>query len=94
MKVGVAHSDILKMYAENGFIFFTYLLFYYLLNLTKWYKEKFSVDADVVYFGITIYLFTIYFTDNVETYFASILFSIIIPASHALKCRKKCQIYN
>lgn len=74
MKVGAAHSDILKMYAENGFIFFTYWLFHYLLNLTKQYKEKFSVDAAVTYFGITIYLFTVYFKDNVETYFASIMF--------------------
>lgn len=89
MHVGAAHSDILKMYAENGFIFFTYWLCHYLLNLTKRYKEKFSIDAAVVYFGISIYLFTMYFTDNVETYFASILFSIVIPASHALKSREK-----
>lgn len=90
MHVGAAHSDILKMYAENGFIFFTYWLFHYILNLTKRYKEKFSVDAAVVYFGITIYLYTVYFTDNVETYFVSIMFSIIIPTSHALKCKEMC----
>lgn len=87
MRVGAAHSDILKMYAENGFIFFTYWLFHYLLNLTKWYKEKFSVDVSMVYFGITIYLFIMYFTDNVETYFDSIMFSIIIPSCYVLKSR-------
>ena len=92
MHVGAAHSDILKMYAENGFILFTYWLFHYLLNLTKKYKEMFSVDAATVYFGITIYLFTLYFTDNVETYFATIMFSILIPASNALRCRGKGQI--
>lgn len=90
MHVGAAHSDILKMYAENGFIIFTYWLFHYLLKLTKSYKDMFSVDAAVVYFGIALYLFTIYFTDNVETYFAAIMFSIIIPANHAIRSKEKC----
>lgn len=92
MRVGAAHSDILKMYAENGFFFFTYWLCHYLLSLTKQYKKKFSIDAAVIYFGITIYLFIIYFTDNVETYFASILFSIIIPTTHALKSQNRRRV--
>lgn len=88
MRVGAAHSDILKMYAENGFFLFIYWLWHYLLTLTKRYKEKYSVDSAVLYFGISIYLFAVYFTDNVETYFASILFSIVVPASYALKCKE------
>ena len=85
MRVGAAHSDILKMYAENGFFMFAYWLWHYLLQMTKRYKKRFSINSAVVYFGISIYLFTMYLTDNVETYFASILFSIIIPVCHALR---------
>lgn len=89
MKVGAAHSDILKMYAENGFFMFAYWLWHYLLHMTKRYKKRFSINSSVIYFGISIYLFTMYLTDNVETYFASILFSIIIPVSHALRYDRK-----
>lgn len=85
MRVGAAHSDILKMYAENGFIFFAYWLWHYLLRMTKRYKKRFSMNSALIYFGITIYLFTLYLTDNVEIYFACIIFSIVIPVCHALK---------
>lgn len=85
MRVGAAHCDILKMYAENGFMFFAYWLWHYLLRMTKRYKKRFSMNSALIYFGITIYLFTLYLTDNVEVYFASIIFSIVIPVCHALK---------
>ena len=83
--MGAAHSDILKMYAENGFFLFAYWLWHYLMYMTKRYRVRFSQDSALVYFGITIYLFTLYITDNVETYFAAIIFSIIIPICHALR---------
>lgn len=85
MNVGAAHSDILKMYAENGFFFFAYWLWHYLLNMTKRYKNRFSADVALVYFGAAVYLFTMYITDNVETYFASTIFSILVPVCYAMQ---------
>lgn len=89
MNVGAAHSDILKVYAESGFFFFAYWLWHYLLRMTKRYKKRFSMNSALIYFGISIYLFTMYLTDNVETYFASIIFSITIPVCHALNHDRK-----
>ena len=85
MRVGGVHCDILKMYAECGFFVFGYWLWHYLISMIKRYKKRFSIDAAVLYFGLTIYLFVLYLTDNVEIYFASIIFSIIIPFCYALK---------
>ena len=84
MKVGAAHCDILKMYAENGFVLFGYWLWHFLIRMPKRYIKNYSMNSAIVYFGTTIYLFMMYFTDNVETYFASIIFSIMIPVCHAL----------
>lgn len=91
MRVGGGHCDILKMYAECGFFVFGYWLWHYLINMTKRYKRRFSMSSALVYFGMTIYLFVLYLTDNVEVYFASIIFSITIPFCYALKqegCRR------
>ena len=85
MNVGGAHSDILKMYVENGFVLFGYWLYHYLIKVTKEYKKVFSIKASVIYFVITMYLFLLYLTDNVEIYFVSINFSILIPMCYALR---------
>lgn len=87
MKVGGAHCDVLKMYAESGFLFFGYWLWHYLIHMVKRYKDKYSNKAALFYLEIAIYLFALYFTDNVETYYTCIVFSIIVPMSYALKTK-------
>lgn len=85
LHVGAAHCDILKMYVENGFFFFAYWLWHYLFRMTKRYCKRFSIESGIIYFGLTIYQFLLYFTDNVETYFITIIFSITMPVCYALK---------
>lgn len=89
--VGVlnVHSDIIKMYVENGFIVFGMWLWYYLINVTRQYKNRFGFKEAVFYFGLTIYTFTLYLTDNIEIYFICQMFSIITPMAYALRRRKK-----
>lgn len=92
LHVGGVHSDIIKMYAENGFILFGLWLWYYLIFLTKTYKKHYGYTSAVLYFLITIYSFILYLTDNIEIYFICQIFSIIIPASYGLKCKKEILI--
>ena len=87
MNVGGVHNDILKMYAENGFIVFSAWLLYYLVYILKKYKEHFDSKAALIYFGATIYAFTLYLTDNTEVYFICQIFLILIPACNALKSK-------
>lgn len=82
------HSDILKMYVENGFIVFGLWLWYYLINVTRQYKNRFGFKEAVFYFGLTVYTFTLYLADNTEVAFISQMFSIITPAAYALSRRK------
>lgn len=84
MRVEGVHSDIIKMYVEVGFIMFGLWLWYLLIHMTKEYKKVFGNKAAVVYFGVLIYTFSLYLTDNVETYFISQLISIVLPATYAM----------
>lgn len=86
--IGV-HSDIIKMFVENGFIIFGLWLWYYLINVTRQYKNRFGFKEAIFYFGLTVYTFTLYLADNTEVYFISQLFSIITPMAYALSRRKK-----
>lgn len=88
LKVGGVHSDIIKMYVENGFIVFGLWLWYYLIKLTKCYTKKFGLSAGILYFSLAIYTFTLYFTDNTEIYFICQIFSIVIPITYTIKLQK------
>lgn len=88
LKVGGVHSDIIKMYVENGFVVFGLWLWYYLIKITRCYTKRYGVSAGVLYFSLIIYTFTLYFTDNTENYFICQIFSIIIPITYILKIPK------
>lgn len=92
LKVGGVHSDILKMYAENGFILFGVWLWYYLLHVTKQYKKHFGYSEALVYFLMAVYAFTLYLTDNTEVYYICQMFQIILPAVYALERQKHSMI--
>ena len=92
LRVGGVHSDIIKMYVENGFILFGIWLWYYLIYILKFYKKTYGIKEAVLYFGVVIYLFTLYLTDNVEVYFICQIMATMIPITYALK--RKEQNYN
>lgn len=87
LHVGGVHSDIIKMYVENGFILFGGWLAYYLVYLKKVYKKHYSKKSVILYFEIIIYMFTLYLTDNVEIYFICQILAIMIPVTYALKTK-------
>ena len=85
LRVGGVHSDIIKMYVENGFIMFGVWLWYYLVFILKFYKKNYGIRSAVLYFGVVIYMFTLYLTDNVEIYFICQIMATMIPVAFALK---------
>lgn len=85
LRVGGVHSDIIKMYVENGFVMFGIWLWYYLIKVTQIYKNHFGVKSAVMYFMLTAYNFILYFTDNVEIYFTCQILSVILPIIYAIK---------
>ncbi len=90
--IGQVHSDIIKMYAECGFILFGVWLVYYLVFISKKYKERFGYKYALMYFAATIYIFVLYLTDNVEIYFICQIFYIMVPVTYALNCREKAPV--
>ena len=84
MRVGGAHSDVIKMYVENGFILFGLWLWYYLINVTKQFRNHYGSKTAITYFGLTIYTFTLYLTDNIEIYFICQILSISISLCYAI----------
>lgn len=87
-KIGQVHSDLVKMYVENGFIVFGLWLWYYLINLARQYKKRFGLREAIFCFGCIVYTFTIHIADYNEISFTCQLFSIITPAAYALSRRK------
>ena len=85
LNVGGVHSDIIKMYVENGFILFGLWLWYQLIFMLKFYKKEYGDNVAILYFGFLIYLFTLYLTDNVEVYFICQILVTMLPITYALK---------
>lgn len=83
------HSDIIRNYVENGFILFGLWAWYYLVYMTKSYKKYWGYSASILYFIMTLYSFTLYFTDNVEVYFICQILSITIPVTYAFKQKRE-----
>lgn len=88
--LGVAgvHSDIVKLYVENGFVLFGLWLIYYLFYIPQRILKRFNTSSMLMYVGITIYMFVLYLTDNTDTYFACQIFSVILPVSFAMNNKK------
>ena len=60
-------------------------LWYYLVFILKFYKKNYGIRSAVLYFGVVIYMFTLYLTDNVEIYFICQIMATMIPVAFALK---------
>ena len=82
--VGGVHSDILKYYAECGFILFGIWIWYYMIRVLKFMKRRYSINSISVYFILTLYTFILYYTDNIDTYFVSQFIYMMIVTIVAL----------
>lgn len=89
LKVGGVHSDILKMYIENGFFMFLWWLSYYLIRVPKIYLNKFGFKSMSLYCYLIIYTFILYFTDNVENYLIYQYMLIMIPICFSVENLRK-----
>lgn len=88
LHVGGVHSDLVKMYVENGFIMYGLWLWYYLYHVTKLYKNRYGYKPAVIYFLLTIFMFALYITDNTENYYICQIISILIPMIYAIRCKE------
>lgn len=76
-KVGNVHSDILRMYAECGFILFGIWLINYLILIPQKLGKIYGAKVTSFVFSCTIYLFIVYLTDNTELYLVNQYFYIL-----------------
>ena len=63
------HSDILVMYIEIGFFLFIWWIYYNFIKKIKLTKKNYGNIVSECTLLLTIYLFTLYLTDNTSTYF-------------------------
>ena len=89
LRVGGVHSDILKMYIENGFLMFIIWLWYYLFMLPRIIMKKFDIKTMGLYICLIVYMFIVYLTDNVENYFIVQTLFVMIPVSYYLDNRRR-----
>ena len=66
---GALHNDILKMYAEIGFVGFLIWLYLFLWSIPSFIQKKYGYRALKAYAVFTAMIFAIYATDNVDTYY-------------------------
>lgn len=87
MRVGGVHSDILKYYAEIGFIGFALWSWFYLLKLPKMIELRFGPGSAYAMRIINVLAFVTYFTDNIDIYLGSQLLYVAIPIVFAMRRR-------
>ncbi len=92
LHVGGVHSDILKMYIENGFVVFIIWLLYYLFILPRIIGKKYDQKTLRLYLAMIIYTFILYFTDNVENYFIYQTLFVMIPCCYYLESQTKKEL--
>lgn len=73
------HSDILKKYIEIGFFPFIIWVWYSIVTRTNALSKYFSKSVAVMYLLSTVYMFVLYFTDNVFEYFVTTMIYFAIP---------------
>lgn len=84
MKVGNVHSDILRMYAECGFILFGIWLWNYWIRFLRKINNLFGYKSMEFMFICIIYTFVVYLTDNTELYLCNQYFFMLAPMSYIL----------
>lgn len=79
LHVGGVHSDILKYYYEIGFVGFICWLCYFLLYLPSWIRRNCGPRTFEAYTLTSLFMFVLFFTDNVDIYYGSQLLFAAIP---------------
>ena len=87
LNVAATHSDIIKMYVENGFIIFGFWALYFLVLMAKRMKKRFGARAAIMYFEMMLYTFALYLSDNNEIFYICTLFLYNIILVHALEIK-------
>lgn len=87
---GALHNDILKMYAEIGFVGFLIWLYLFLWFIPSFIQKKYGYRALKAYAVFTAMIFAIYATDNVDTYYGPqfLYISFIITQAMLSKARE------
>lgn len=79
LHVGGVHCDILKYYFEIGFFGFIAWLIYFLVYLPNWLKRSCGTQTFEAYSLTVLFMFVLFFTDNVDIYYGSQLLFAAIP---------------
>lgn len=85
LRVAGVHSDIIKMYVENGFVMYGLWSAYHLIGLPALLRKRFGDKAAVMAFAVTVYSFLLYLTDNIEIYFVCQTLAMLLPMCYALR---------
>ena len=75
--VGNIHSDILRMYIEDGFLLFIIWLLFYLIIVPILSSKQFKKKTVCYIMTATLYTFIVYFTDNTELYLMNQFFYVL-----------------
>lgn len=78
MRVGNVHSDILRMYAECGFVLFGLWLAVFWFILPKVIDKKYGYRSMEFFVLCTVYTFIVYATDNTEFYLINQYFYMLM----------------
>ena len=63
------HSDLFKKYVELGFIlFFAWIIYIFIIKTRKLFKNQ-GYWSSEIYLLCTLYVFILYATDNIFSYF-------------------------
>lgn len=89
LNVAGLHSDILKYFAECGFLLFGIWMWYFLIKVINWINARYSIKVLSCYYILTLYTFVIYYTDNIDVYFVSQFIYILIVVSTAMQNNKQ-----
>lgn len=89
MRVGNVHSDILRMYAECGFVLFGLWLLIFWLFLPRQIGKKYGYRPMEFFVLCTVYTFIVYATDNTELYLVNQYFYMLMTMHVALTKEQK-----
>ncbi|URN84116.1 hypothetical protein [Acetobacterium wieringae] len=76
-----AHSDMVRMYVELGFIPYLIWLYHYLIRVPKRILKRYGITVGRLIMAFNVYLFTTYFVGNAMSMFCIQYSFILIPVA-------------
>lgn len=73
------HSDILCMYIEYGMVMFILYILYNFIFIPSFLRNRYGKKSGIIFCLFNLYMFVLYFTDNVSNYFISQSIFIVLP---------------